>query len=167
MKNGDDIAAGRTFEILIALHRGVIEKAVRRVREKTSGLYFGVHGLGEDIVKGQTKNVRAEVIDARDSAEVVTKRAFARQTHLFTALIHRRAAGAAIEHTEIIEIDKRGVARLSPEFSLRGPSPGGEIVRPKVSIHASIDGPEQRFAQDGSLYRGGPDIGNEKSRLPR
>src|SRR5271155_3182936 len=34
-----------------------------------------------------------------------------------------------------------------------------------MRVHAAIDGPEQRFTQDRSFYRGGPNIRNKKSSL--
>src|SRR5579863_6214110 len=167
MQDGDDVPGSRALEVLIALRRHVKEEAVGCVGEEGLRFYFGVDRLGENIVKSQAKDVRAEVIDVCDSSEVVPKSAFAGQPHLFSTLIHRRVAGAAIEHAEIIEIEKGGVAGPGPKFSLRGPSPCREILSPDVSVQASIDGPEQRFTQDRSLHRGGPDIGNEESRLSR
>src|SRR6202035_5607879 len=98
MKNGNHVAGSCAFKILIALHRRVIEKAVRGVRENRGRFYFRVHRLGEDVIKGQAKYIRAEVIDVGDSAEVVAKLAFAIQAGFLTALIYRRISHTAVEH---------------------------------------------------------------------
>src|SRR5688500_11572146 len=47
-----------------------------------------------------------------------------------------------------------------------GPAAPGEVLRSQGGIHAAIDGPIKRFAQDCAPARRLPEAGNEKPALP-
>ena len=89
MQNGDDVARSRALKVLIALRGAVVEKTARGVGEKGLRFHFGVHRLAEDIVEGQAKNERTQIVDAGHAAEVMAKSVFGIELHLVSALVDR------------------------------------------------------------------------------
>ena len=127
VQDGDDVAGSRALEVLVALHRSVVEKTVGRVGQKSLRLHFRIHRLGENFIEGQAEDERTQIIDVGDAAEIMSKRVFRVEPNFVSALVDRRTADAAIEDAEIIEIDVGFFARARAKFALRRPTAPGEV----------------------------------------
>ena len=111
-----------------------------------------VHGLGKHIVKSQPKNVGAEIVDAGDAAGSYDQMRLQRSDALLPhpdlpAGYQCRGRARREKVRQSINDVSLGRARNSPDGA---PASKGEILRPNVGIHASVDRPEQRLAKDQS-----------------
>src|SRR6202158_4615709 len=97
----DGIKCGRTGErsvsvrglkeVLVALDHPAERKSLDRLGEEKLRFYFGVHGLGENIVEGQAEEKRTEVVNIGNRAESV-KAAVGRQSRLLATFLPRAIA---------------------------------------------------------------------------
>ena len=69
VQDGDDVAGSGAFKVLITLGGCVVEKTVGGVGQKSLGLHFRVDRLGENVIEGQAKDKRTQIVDAGDAAD--------------------------------------------------------------------------------------------------
>src|ERR1700677_1007748 len=103
-------------EVLVALGQAIEMKPIGRVGEKNLRPHFRINRLAVNVRECEAEDERTQIIDVGNPAEG-SKRTFGHETRVLTALVLRRIANAAIHHSLIVEINKRSVARTSPEFS--------------------------------------------------
>jgi hypothetical protein len=77
---------------------GVEIKTAGGIRQESRRLHFRIHRLGKDIAEGQPENIRTQIIQVGDSANVVREGAFRVKVDLSSALVN--SIEAAIKDSE-------------------------------------------------------------------
>src|SRR5205807_1485969 len=148
MKNSDQIAQVGALKILVAGSKRIQRKAFHGLGEKRNRLYLGIHGLGKVFRKGQPEDKRAEIVQRSHAPDVMRENGLPVQFDIFTSLVLLERASAAVNHAEKIKVEVGRLAGASPEDVMEFISALGEVLGPKGSIHAAVDGPIERIAQD-------------------
>ena len=103
--------------------------------------------------KCQPEDKRAEIVQGSHAPDVLGKDRFTIQLDVFTTLVLFETAKAPVNHAEKIEVEIGFVAGPRAEGIAERPSPLGEVFCAHRGVHASINRPVERFAQDCSLAR--------------
>src|SRR5580765_3849388 len=143
-------------EILVALDHAAEREAIERLRNEKLRFHFRVDGLGVDLIERQAEEKRTQVVVIGDRAESVEV-AFGRQACFLTAFLQRRRADAAVVDSKEVQIYVRGVAGPHAEFPALRPSAQRKIFCSHKGVHAAVDRPVERVADDIALGGGTPD----------
>ncbi len=166
VQDGDHIAAVGALEILVARRRYVERVSVVRLRHEHVRPHLGIHRQRECFRERQPEDERTQVFHVDDAPKPPWQPRLAVHLDVRAALVHVRRTKSAVEHTEIGRVQIRILARLGAKFTMLRPSAVREVLRPGRRVHAAIDRPVHRLAQDGALARRLSDRRDQQSALP-